>query len=92
MLKAQTLNGTCIAAICVFRSSRFPLSAADIKPDWLAVAVRTVFFVGVITPWAFWVMLSMNSTAVPLAEGLDTGVCVAFAPMFAGVRLTLPVR
>ena len=43
------------------------------------------FFVAVITPCAFWVILSMNASAFPLAVGEATADWVLFAPMFAGV-------
>ena len=65
--------------------SSLVLSVALIRPLSLCEALRTVFFVGVMTPLVFWVMLPMKATAVPLAVGSATAVWVGLAPMLAGV-------
>ena len=85
-------RAVCRAVIFVTALSSAVLSAADIRPDWLLLATRTVFFVAVITPWASWLIDAINAAVLPLAVGSATGVCVAFAPTFPGVMFTSPLR
>ena len=40
----------------------------------------TVFFVGLITPWAFWLRVAIKVKLVPEADGSLTAVCVFFFP------------